>query len=566
MCTRQGLLVSLLVLALSVAPLPAWGAPPEPTATSAEDPSIPPDELALLLQPLRKDALVVEVEAWIALLEQKAREISAAEIAVKRKNAEIAAAKELADAASDASEALASAAQARRRGARDLSAEEKAREAKEELAAAAEEGKAAERRANTDDETRRATEQALAETRAAGEAAPSAAQTERAGSQAAQLAEHAGERGDTGTLAKAAERADAAAEKKDLAKESLLDRLARLRAERTALIDRASTAIDALEEKGGEVDEYRLFVKAVSGLKVDVSDASSTWAAMRGWLVADEGGKRWLRNAAKFLALLLVTFLLSLLAAALTRRALRVTRRVSDLMRDFLVKLAKRAVLLGGALLAISSLEVDIGPLLAMIGAAGFVIAFALQDTLGNFASGMMILFYRPFDVGDLIEVSGVFGTVSSMSLVSTRIRTLDNQVIHVPNNQIWGGVITNVTGTDKRRVDMVFGIGYGDDFEKAKPVIEGVLGEDERVLSEPAATVRVHELGDSSVNIICRPWVKTADYWELYWSVTERVKQRFDEEGISIPFPQRDVHVYHAAAPEGAELPQGDRHPRQDV
>ena len=186
------------------------------------------------------------------------------------------------------------------------------------------------------------------------------------------------------------------------------------------------------------------------------------------------------------------------------------------------------------------------GPLLAGLGVAGFVIGFALQSTLSNFAAGLMILIYRPYDVGDLVEVSGATGTVAEMSLVSTTIRTLDNQRIVVPNNKVWGDVIKNVTAEDLRRVDLVFGIGYGDDIGKAEGILKRIISEHELVLKEPAPVVAVHNLGDSSVDFVVRPWTKTENYWQVWWDLTRAVKERFDAESVSIPFPQRDIHLFN--------------------
>jgi len=199
-----------------------------------------------------------------------------------------------------------------------------------------------------------------------------------------------------------------------------------------------------------------------------------------------------------------------------------------------------------GFVVALSMLEINVGPLLAAIGAAGFIIGFALQGTLSNFAAGIMILIYRPYDVGDFVDIGGTFGTVDAMTIVSTTLMTLDNQKVVVPNNMIWGDKITNVTGTDKRRVDMVFGIGYSDDIAKAQRILEEILVDHEAILKDPEPVVKVHELADSSVNFVVRPWVKTENYWNVYWDITKTVKLRFDDEGISIPFPQRDVHVYN--------------------
>ncbi len=152
---------------------------------------------------------------------------------------------------------------------------------------------------------------------------------------------------------------------------------------------------------------------------------------------------------------------------------------------------------------------------------------------------------YRPYDVGHIIKAGGMNGIVDSMSLVSTTIKSFDNQVVIVPNGKIWGDVITNVTGCDTRRVDMKFGISYNDDINKAQKTLEEIVNAHELVLDSPKPVIRLHELGESSVNFVCRPWTKTSDYWDVYWDITRTVKERFDKEGISIPFPQRDVRIY---------------------
>jgi small conductance mechanosensitive channel len=227
-------------------------------------------------------------------------------------------------------------------------------------------------------------------------------------------------------------------------------------------------------------------------------------------------------------------------------RSLGTSRRASALMKDFVSKSARRITLVVGLVVAASALEVNVGPVLAIIGGASLVVAFALQDTLGNFASGLLILLYQPFDVGDVIDAGGVSGKVDSMNLVSTHIKTFDNKSMFVPNNTIWGGVITNATGTYQRRIDMMFGIGYADDTDKAQAILEDIVASHELVLKDPEPVIQLHELADSSVNFVCRPWVQTADYWTVYWDITREVKKRFDAEGVSIPFPQRDVHIYH--------------------
>jgi len=266
------------------------------------------------------------------------------------------------------------------------------------------------------------------------------------------------------------------------------------------------------------------------------------------WLV--DSGPKFFVKMLLFIAILYVFVFAKRLVKKALEKALEASNfNLSQLARRMIVQTVANLVLIFGLMIALSQLGISLGPLLAGLGVAGFIIGFALQDTLSNFASGIMILLYRPYDVGDLIDVGGVYGKVNKMSLVSTTISTLDNQMIVVPNNKIWGDVIKNVTAQDKRRVDMVFGIGYGDDITKAEAVLNDILQSHDKVLDNPEPVVRLHTLNDSSVDFIVRPWVKIEDYWDVYWDVTKTVKLRFDEEGISIPFPQRDVHVYNDAA-----------------
>ncbi|MEZ8095746.1 mechanosensitive ion channel domain-containing protein [Photobacterium swingsii] len=228
--------------------------------------------------------------------------------------------------------------------------------------------------------------------------------------------------------------------------------------------------------------------------------------------------------------------------------------RMSQLMQEFFVSMSGKGVFCIGLLIALSQIGLDLTPILTGFGVAGVIIGFALQDTLSNFASGMMLLIYRPFDVGDFVEAGGVSGKVSHMSLVSTTIKTFDNQILIVPNSKIWGDTIKNVTHERVRRVDMVFGIGYSDDLELAEKVFNDIIDEHPMVLRQPEKTIKLHTLNTSSVDYIVRPWVKTEDYWDVYWDVTREVKRRFDEVGLSIPFPQQDVHL-HVADAEAASL-----------
>jgi small conductance mechanosensitive channel len=247
-----------------------------------------------------------------------------------------------------------------------------------------------------------------------------------------------------------------------------------------------------------------------------------------------------------FIAVLLVFKTLSRITKRIVRAATNRSKLdMSELLKNILISTSGGVVMALGVLMALSSVGISLAPMLAGLGVVGFIVGFALQDSLGNFASGAMILLYRPFDVDDLVEVTGAFGKVKKMNLVSTTIATLDNQTLVVPNSKIWGDVIKNVTAQKERRVDLEFGIGYDDDIELAERVLNEIVSAQDKILADPEPTIKLHTLGDSSVNFIVRPWVKTEDYWDVYWDLTREVKMCFDREGISIPFPQRDVHLY---------------------
>ena len=331
-------------------------------------------------------------------------------------------------------------------------------------------------------------------------------------------------------------------------KTQLLETANKLKEEQTALTDRLKVVIKELKLKGGEIKDYESYVNAISGVEVNVSDASATWTVITGWLTSAEGGIRWAKNILFFLVIILISWILSKVVGKAVEKAVANIKSASALLKEFIANISRKAIFIVGFVVALSMLEVNVGPLLAAIGAVGFIMGFALQGTLSNFAAGIMILIYRPYDVGDLVNVGGTLGKVDAMTIVSTTLRKPDNQKVVVPNNMIWGDIITNITGTSKRRIDFVFGIGYSDDIAKAQKILEDILAKNESILKDPEPVVKVHELADSSVNFVVRPWVKTENYWDVYWDVTRAVKERFDAEGVSIPFPQRDVHLHQIA------------------
>ena len=299
-------------------------------------------------------------------------------------------------------------------------------------------------------------------------------------------------------------------------------------------------------------DYHEQLLNSTGQITTDVFEVDVLTGLLLGWgdrvweMIIEEGP-----NLLVNIFLLVIIFLafrkLANLIQPLLERALENSQlELSELLRRMVVSIVRNVIIILGGLIALSQIGISLGPLLAGLGMVGLVIGFALQDTLSNFAAGMMILIYRPFDVGDLVEAGSVSGTVHHMSLVNTTIMTLDNQTIIVPNNKVWGDVIRNVTAQTIRRVDMTFGISYSDDIPKTERILMEILASHEKVLDEPEAMVKLDSLGDSSVNFVVRPWIKSDDYLDVYWDITRAVKMRFDEEGISIPFPQRDVHLYN--------------------
>ncbi len=300
-----------------------------------------------------------------------------------------------------------------------------------------------------------------------------------------------------------------------------------------------------------ETTQYRQQVLKVTGeLTADVLDVGviagllADWGAFMAELAVTKGPQL-LFQLVIVVAILFLFSRLSRVVQRLVDKGLKSSKfRLSALLREMIVATARNFVVLLGILIALSQLGVSLGPLLAGLGVAGFIIGFALQDTLSNFASGMFILMYRPFDVGDFVEAGGVMGTVSHMNIVNTTFKTIDNQVLVVPNNMIWSSVITNVTAQQTRRIDLKFTVSYGDDLDKVEQVLNSIVDSHDAVLDEPAPVIKLHELGDSGVMFVVRPWVRTENYWPTYWDLTRTVKDRFDAEGITFPFPQHDVHV----------------------
>ncbi|MDB2480765.1 mechanosensitive ion channel [Porticoccaceae bacterium] len=223
---------------------------------------------------------------------------------------------------------------------------------------------------------------------------------------------------------------------------------------------------------------------------------------------------------------------------------------VDPAIEHFVSSLVSWTLLFFVVIASLGQLGIQTASFVAILGAAGLAVGLALQGSLANFAAGVLILIFRPFKVGDFIEVAGVSGVVQKIQIFTTELHSPDNKKIIVPNGGVISGNITNYSANETRRVDMVFGIGYSDDIDAAKAALQSVVASEPRVLGVPAPTIAVVELADSSVNLVCRPWVNTADYWDVYFNITEAAKKALDAQGISIPFPQRDIHIHNADLP----------------
>ena len=317
-----------------------------------------------------------------------------------------------------------------------------------------------------------------------------------------------------------------------------------------AIRDNYGLVLSAWDRKGATDEELAPHQAYLNALKVDAvrtTDARTLFVVARDWLFSWTGG---LGLILKGLGMVLAIWILMFLARIVRRTvagAMDNLPMVSHLLKAFIVNSVYWGVFVLGVLVVLGLFGVNVTPLFAVFGGLSFILGFALQETLGNLASGLMIMVLKPFDTGDYIEIGGSSGYVDEMSVVSTKIRTFDNQIIVVPNSKIWGDVITNVSASDERRVDLVFGIAYSDSAAHAIEVLQGLVAKHELCLTDPAPEIFVGELGDNSVNVFCRPWGKTDDYWTVFWDLTGQAKEQFDAEGISIPFPQRDVHLIPA-------------------
>lgn len=338
------------------------------------------------------------------------------------------------------------------------------------------------------------------------------------------------------------------------------ERVAELAEERRHYFDNFVIVLNDWQKKGGDPDEiakYRAYRSSIIIDEIRKADAETLRERGMKWLMAPDGGIKVAIDFAVILGSLLGLVFLARIVRGVTRRWMGHITGMSSLLAAFLGGVLYWITLIFGLIFVLSILGFDVTPLFALVGGASFILAFAMQETIANFFSGLMIMINKPFDEGDYIDLEGIAaGTVKQTNLISTTIATIDNKITSVPNSRVWNSVITNVTASSTRRVDMVFGIGYADSISDARTILEELVRQHPLALPDPEPVICVGELGDSSVNLICRPWARTSDYWTLYWDMQQLVKERFDAEGISIPYPQRTVHLERTTAESAAEAP----------
>jgi small conductance mechanosensitive channel len=312
-----------------------------------------------------------------------------------------------------------------------------------------------------------------------------------------------------------------------------------------------ASVVELLDLRGMETTEHKqVLIRATGRVTTDVLDVAvatglvrQAWNSGMSWLF--DHVPQMLFNIFMFLVIVFAFRVLSRIAGRIMERAIRKSEnKVPELLKELGVRIVANMVFLLGILIGLSQLGIHVGPVLAGLGVAGFIVGFALQDTLSNFAAGMMILVYQPFDVGDVIEAAGVSGQVKQMSLVSTTILTFDHERLVVPNRQVWSGVIRNKTSEPRRRVDLTFEVGQRDQVARAEAIFRDVMSKHPLVIDDPPPEIRVNDLNDASVDFLVRPWVKTPDYWTVYWEITRLITDRFAAEGIAIPAPRREVHL----------------------
>ncbi|MEO0686153.1 MAG: mechanosensitive ion channel domain-containing protein, partial [Cyanobacteria bacterium J06649_11] len=336
-------------------------------------------------------------------------------------------------------------------------------------------------------------------------------------------------------LEKAAEQLKKNAEADSKLKNQLVSTATELQSDRTAIVDRFKIVLDELELKGGDGKSYRQYIKAISVVEVDLEDTEGIGVRFTGWLQSPEGGLRWAVNIAKFVGIVIVSIIISQILAILLKRFLSKFDNVSAILREFIVMLVKRGGVVVGFMLALTALEISLGPILALLGGASFVLAFALQSNLGNLASGLMMMLYKPFDVGDEVKVNGIWGNVDSITLANTRIKGWSGQIFNIPNNVVWGGMIETLTEGQTRGISILLRISFDSDLQQVEKLIVEIMKSHPKVLQNPAPSTFVWNIEEYYIGVYVTGWATKEDYWTVYADAIRMIRERFTQEGIPV-------------------------------
>ena len=326
-------------------------------------------------------------------------------------------------------------------------------------------------------------------------------------------------------------------------KNQLVANVTELQSARTALIDRFNVVLTELERKGGDASAYRKYIEAISIVEIDLKDTEGVGVRLLRWVQSDEGGLRWASNIGKFGGIVLLVGLSTQALGILFNTSLK-KAGVSTLLRQFLVMLVKRGGIVLGVLIALTALEVSLGPLLALLGGASFVLAFALQSNLGNFASGLMLMVYKPFDVGDEVKIGEIWAWVDSITLASTKLKGFAGQMYTIPNNVVWTSTIQNLTHTEIRKVVIWLRVSFHQNLAEVEKLVIETIKSVPKVLSDPAPATFVWNIEEYYISVNASAWATKADYWEVYAEVIRKVRAALDESGLGVAAVPAEIKI----------------------
>ncbi|MDJ0620048.1 MAG: mechanosensitive ion channel [Calothrix sp. MO_192.B10] len=336
-------------------------------------------------------------------------------------------------------------------------------------------------------------------------------------------------------LEKAAEQLEKNADVDSKLKNQLVVNVTELQSERTAIVDRFKVVLDELELKGGDPKSYKQYIEAINTVEIDLKDADGIGVRFVSWLQSGEGGLRWAGNLAKFVGIVVASIIVSQIFAIFLNRFLAKFDNISALLRQFTIMLVKRGGVVVGFMLALTALEISLGPILALLGGASFVLAFALQSNLGNLASGLMMMVYKPFDVGDEVKLSGIWGYVDSITLASTKIQGFQGQIFNIPNSVVWSGMIETLTQGKNRKVSIWLRIPFSEDLERVEQLLIEIIKSHAKVLQDPPPSTSVWQIEEYYISVGIGAWAKNEDYWGVHSDAIRMIRERFTKEGIPL-------------------------------